>query len=180
MRHPIIHRISRAAFAFALVGACVAVPSAARADVLITLDGVPGTSLLAKGPAPNAIDATSFSFSFSGAAGGRASAPDLVVTRRVDKASGPILAAMTSGTRFKTAQVFLVARSSAGASSTVYRVSLSDVGIVALKHTAGDSDTAAQEQLTLDFSRAEVEVFTVDARGTTVSAGRTVVSGKRP
>lgn len=155
-----------------LAGAMFA-PGAARAEVVFTADGVAGTSLLAKPPAPNAIDATSFAFT---SAPGKPAA-ELSIVKKSDRASGAFMAAVASGQRFKTVSAFLVAPAGRG---VVYRVTLSDAAVVSLKQSASDGDGAVTETITFDYARAEIEVFAPDPKtGATTSLGKTSLAGRR-
>lgn len=144
----------------------------AHADVIFTADGIPGTSLIAKPPAPNPVEATSFVFTAGKAA-------DLVITRLTDKASVPLLSAAASSQRFKNVTVYFINRSDPSA-PVLYRATLMDATLVSVKQAASDNDRAPTETLTFEFTRAEVETFVQDPKtGRMSSGGRATISGKR-
>jgi len=143
----------------------------ASAEVVFTADGIPGTSLLAKPPAPNAIEAQSFSLSTAGK-------PELVIVRRADKASIPLLAANASNQRWKSVTAYSVDRRAPGG-GVLYRVTLMDASLTSVKQSAGDNDATVQETLTFDFGRAEIEIFSQDPKGGVTSAGKVTIPGRK-
>jgi type VI protein secretion system component Hcp len=165
------------------VSALVLLAVDARAETVFSLDGIPGTSVLAKAP-PGSIDATGFTFTAvaaggvapgGGTAAPKTTATDLSITRRADRASPALLAALLSGKRFKTLSLTVLRTGQA-----TYRVTAYDAILTNAQHRGVENDAVPTEVLTVEFSRAEVEVLAPDAKGGVVSTGKTTFAGRRP
>jgi type VI secretion system secreted protein Hcp len=128
-------------------------------DMFIEIDGIPGESQ--KEGNEGKIDITSFSISAhnngsfhdggQGGTSGKASISDVTFTKKVDKASGPLIAACASGKHIPKAKMF--AQKAAGKKSLVYyTLELTDVLVSSIANS-GSAGDEMHESVSLNFAQ---------------------------
>jgi type VI secretion system secreted protein Hcp len=169
-------RISLAAAAVAL--ATTVAPVALADDGFLQVDGVVGDSV--ERAFPNAMSIRTFSFGISspsasiatGMAGGKVSFAQLNVTKQLDKASAGLMRAAATGQNIPTVTLSLRRGTGPGA-FVYYKVTLNGAVVTSYKISDNTMESAAPaEELSLNFARINVEVFTQGPDGRAVSAGK--------
>jgi type VI secretion system secreted protein Hcp len=118
------------------------------------------------------IDVLAFSWGLSqptaalgsghGAGAGKAVFEDLVVVKRVDKASPKLFEACATGTHVPAA--VLTCRKAGNAKQEFFKIRLSDVLVTSYEANSSDEDSPL-DQIALSFAKVELEYVPVDATG---------------
>jgi len=144
---------------------------AASADYFLKIDGVDGESSDDKHK--NQIEILSWSWGASntgsmgaggGGGAGKVSMQDFHFTHSVDKSSPKLFMALATGEHYK--QVTLSVRKAGGDQQDYLTYTFSDVLITSLNSSAGSGDPVPTEQVSLNFSKIEMEYKPQSADGT--------------
>ena len=143
----------------------------AAVDYFMKIEGVKGESTDDKHK--EEIDILSFSWgetqqgSHGGGGGGGAGKvqmQDLHFTKKVDKASPPLLLACAEGSHLKS--VVIVARKAGKTQQEYLKYTLSDVLVSSYQVGGSQGDVVPMEQISLNFAKIEVEYKPQKADGT--------------
>jgi len=122
-------------------------------DVFLKIDDIEGESTDDKHKGE--IDLISFHWALNNPARGPARAEDFTVVKAIDAASPSLFDACCSGRAFKEAQITVA--KAGGRGEDYYKIRLEEVLISSLVPASGAGDALPMEQLSLNFSKVEVE-----------------------
>jgi type VI secretion system secreted protein Hcp len=144
---------------------------AASADYFLKIEGVDGESTDDKHKGEIQIESWSWGASNSGSmsmgsggGAGKASFQDFHFVHQVDKSSPMLFQALATGEHLK--QVALTVRKSGGEQTTYLTYTFTDVLITSLSASGNSGDPAPTEQISLNFSKIEMEYKPMNAAGT--------------
>ena len=155
--------VRRPLLAAALAAAAVApAPAMAAFDAFLKLDDIVGESNVKL--FPQWINLHDFEVGFNagltkrGAAGGagpgKPSCGEFKLTKRIDRASPPLLLATMSGKHFQKAEIHF--RRSSESSEAFLKYELQNVMVSSLGESGGSGDDAPTESLSLNFTKATI------------------------
>jgi type VI secretion system secreted protein Hcp len=142
----------------------------AQTDYFLKIDGIKGeaTDKVHK----ETIDVLSWSWGESNAASfgtgggggaGKVQMQDLHFTKRVSKASPVLMLSCATGKHIAKAE--LIARKAGGGQEEFMKITLSDVMVTSYQTGGSSSDTLPVDQLSLGYSKIEVEYKPQDEKG---------------
>jgi type VI secretion system secreted protein Hcp len=139
-------------------------------DMFLKLDGIAGESQDSKHK--DEIDVLAWSWGASnsgtthmgsGGGAGKANFQDLSFTKYVDKASPPLLTAVSKGTHIKTAT--LVLRKAGGTPVEYYKLALTEILISSVSTGGSGGEDRLTENVTLNFASFALDYIGQDAKG---------------
>lgn len=152
-------------------------PPAGNFTLFLKLDGVQGDSTAAKHP--QEFDVLSFSFGAigsgesatgAGRGAGRTQFKEMVITKRLGKASPKLFLSCASGQHIKSAVLTMEHQATGG---QVAKYTLTDVTIHSITQSGAAGKTPSEE-ISLSFGKIEIEYHATDAKG---GAGPVVKAG---
>jgi type VI secretion system secreted protein Hcp len=144
------------------IAAGASAPATAVADIFLKLDGIEGESQDAKHKGE--IDILSYTQSFrnettsgtgGGGGAGKVTCGDVTVLKNIDKSSPPIIGAVATGKHIPKA--VLTFRTLGAQQAEYYKVTLSDVLMVAIDQTDQPDPSKIVEKLQINASKFEFE-----------------------
>ena len=102
-----------------------------------------------------------------GGGAGKVSMQDFHFTHQVDKSSPKLFMALATGEHLK--QITLTVRKAGGEQTEYLKYTFTDVLITSLSASGSSSDPAPTEQISLNFSKIEMEYQPMNAAGTVES-----------
>jgi type VI secretion system secreted protein Hcp len=166
----IVSKVLLLAIVFGIVTTVSFSSAYASSDFFLKIDGINGESNDDKHKGE--IDIQSFSWGVSnagsmasggGAGAGKASFQDFHFTKTIDKSSPLLFQAMATGEHIKEAKLMV---RKAGSTPVEYlTITLSDILVSSISASGNSNDQAPIEELSLNFSKIEMEYQPIDASG---------------
>lgn len=146
-------------------------------DMFLKLDGIKGEAKDSKHK--DEIDILSWSFGVSqtgtmglggGGGAGKANFQDISITKHVDKASPSLFLNCATGKHMKDA--LLTCRKAGGTQLEYLKIKLSDLLVTSVSGGASGGEDRQTENISLNFSKIEIEYHEQDAKGADVGTAK--------